>query len=227
MGLVTMSLTQLVLCDDQSAGKSSVLEGITGIPFSRRDGLCTSFATEIILRHDSKEQSAVATVIPHASRTVEVKRRLGAIRHQIREFTELPSIIEAAASLIGVRGHSAEIDAPAFSADVLRLALVARRGLHLTVVDLLGLVSVSEVEDDVQLVGNLVDSYLENSRTTILAMVPASSDTDTQGIIQHARHFDKEGYRTDGVITKPNIINVGTESRVLLMNQRQKAMINT
>lgn len=222
-----VALPQLVVCGDQSAGKSSVLEGITGIPFPRQDGLCTRFATEIILRHDSKEQRAVATIIPHASRTIEDKTRLSAFRHQIREFTELPSIIEAAATLMGIRGHSADSDAPAFSADVLRLELVGRTGLHLTVVDLPGLISVSDVEDDVQIVANLVDSYLENSRTIILAVVPASSDIDTQGIIQRARHFDKEGHRTVGIITKPDLINIGTEPRVArLANNSDTTRLN-
>lgn len=40
-----VSLPQLVVCGDQSAGKSSVLEGITGIPFPRQDGVCTRLAT--------------------------------------------------------------------------------------------------------------------------------------------------------------------------------------
>lgn len=36
-----VALPQLVVCGDQSAGKSSVLEGISGIPFPRQDGLYT------------------------------------------------------------------------------------------------------------------------------------------------------------------------------------------
>ncbi|QKX63194.1 uncharacterized protein TRUGW13939_10363 [Talaromyces rugulosus] len=209
-----VALPQLVVCGDQSAGKSSVLEGISGIPFPRQDGLCTRFATEIILRHDPSEQRATAMIIPHSSHTADEKTRLSAFRRQIRDFSELPGIIEAAAKLMGVRGHGAETDAPAFSADVLRLELVGKTGLHLTIVDLPGLISVSEVEEDVQLVENLVDSYLENSRTIILAVVPASSDIDTQGIIQRARHYDKAGHRTVGIITKPDLINAGTEARV-------------
>jgi hypothetical protein len=39
-----ISLPQLVVCGYQSAGKSSVLEGITGIPFPRQDGVCTKSA---------------------------------------------------------------------------------------------------------------------------------------------------------------------------------------
>lgn len=115
---------------------------------------------------------------------------------------------------MGVRTSESEADAPAFAADVLRLELVGNTGLHLTIVDLPGLISVSEDERDVQLVSDLVDSYLESSRTIVLAVVPASSDVDTQGIMQRARHHDKDGVRTVGIITKPDLINAGTEQRV-------------
>jgi hypothetical protein len=39
-----LSLPQLVVCGDQWAGESSVLEGLTEIPFPRNDNLCTLFA---------------------------------------------------------------------------------------------------------------------------------------------------------------------------------------
>jgi hypothetical protein len=62
-----ISLLQLVVYRDQSAGKSSVLEGITGIPFPRQDGVCTKFVTEIILCHDIEKTRITTTVIPYKS----------------------------------------------------------------------------------------------------------------------------------------------------------------
>ncbi|KAJ5787101.1 Dynamin [Penicillium paradoxum] len=224
-----IALPQLVVSGDQSAGKSSVLEGITGIPFPRQDGLCTRFPTEIILRHDSTTFGLAITVsiIPHQSRNTEQKASLSNFHHRLLDFEELPNIIDQAAKLMGVRGAGMEAEGPAFAADVLRLELVGDTGLHLTIVDLPGLISVSENEEDVQLVENLVDSYLQNSRTIILAVVPASSDVDTQGIIQRARCFDKAGFRTVGIITKPDLINEGTESRVAqLANNCDRTRLN-
>ena len=40
-----VALPQLVVVGDQSSGKSSVLEGLTKLPFPRDSGLCTRFAT--------------------------------------------------------------------------------------------------------------------------------------------------------------------------------------
>jgi GTPase SAR1 family protein len=208
-----IALPQLVVCGDQSAGKSSVLHGISGIPFPRQDGVCTRFATEIILRHEPKHHRNTATIIPHISRTEDERARLSAFRREVSDLAHLPGIIDEAARLMGV-GVNNFADAPTFVADVLRLEIVGDTGLHLTLVDLPGLISVSENEDDVQLVSDLVNSYLENSRSIILAVVPASSDVDTQSIIQRARRFDKDGLRTVGIITKPDLINDGTEGRV-------------
>lgn len=216
-----IALPQLVVCGDQSAGKSSVLEGISGIPFPRQEGLCTRFATEIILRHDPADIRITASITPHQSRDDQEKATLKGYHRRLDDFKELPGIINEAGRLMGVRGTDTQADGPAFAADVLRLELVGDTGLHLTIVDLPGLISVATNEEDVQLVEDLVDSYLQHSRTIILAVVAVSSDADTQGIIQRARRFDKTGVRTVGIITKPDLINAGTESRVARLANNQ------
>ena len=49
-----VSLPQLLVVGNQSSGKSSVLEGLTSLPFPRDSGLCTRFATWILFRRDPK-----------------------------------------------------------------------------------------------------------------------------------------------------------------------------
>ena len=134
---------------------------------------------------------------------------------QLTGFDDLPRVIEEASVLMGIRNSTnPNLNSPAFTVDVLRLEVIGNTDLHLTMVDLPGLISLSENLEDMQTVEHLVDSYLESSRTIILAVVPASNDIDTQGIIQRARRFDKAGVRTVGIITKPDLINKGTESRI-------------
>lgn len=48
-----VDLPQLVVVGDQSSGKSSVLEAIMDFPLPRNSGLCTRFATNIILRRSA------------------------------------------------------------------------------------------------------------------------------------------------------------------------------
>ncbi|KAG6041288.1 hypothetical protein E4U41_005116 [Claviceps citrina] len=54
-----MPLPQLVVVGDQSSGKSSLLESLTGIPFPNGQGLCTRYATHITHRRDALEEVVV------------------------------------------------------------------------------------------------------------------------------------------------------------------------
>ncbi|OJZ87839.1 hypothetical protein ASPFODRAFT_60190 [Aspergillus luchuensis CBS 106.47] len=200
-----VALPQLVVCGDHSAGKSSVLEGISGYPFPRQDGTCTQFPTEIVLRHHKSRRQMAVSLLPCPSRSSEEMEQFAALHREFQEFSNLPRIIQKTSSLMGLCGFSEFADAPDFAADVLRLELVGDTGLHLTLVDIPGLISVSEDDGDVEMVQSLVDSYVESSRTIILAVIPASSDAETQRIIQRARHFDRDG---------PDLINKDTEERV-------------
>lgn len=137
-----ISLPQLVVCGDQSSGKSSVLQGITGIPFPRKDGLCTRFATEIILRHDFTSELICATITPCDARSPEEKDKLRQYRKGLRDFTDL-LVIEEAAQLMQLWGAEGIAEGPSFSADTLRIEVVGMTGLYLTVVDLPGPTSVS------------------------------------------------------------------------------------
>ncbi|EEP82059.1 conserved hypothetical protein [Uncinocarpus reesii 1704] len=216
-----ISLPQLVVCGAQSAGKSSVLEGITGIPFPRQDGVCTKFGTEIILRHSLETASINASIIPHITRDEQEAKELRSFQRRLDGYEELPDTIKDAAACMGIRGFGAPgCDGPAFAADVLRIEVTGDIGLHLTVVDLPGLISVDETGgEDVKLVESLVDWYLQSSRTIILAVVQATNDIVIEPIIQRARHFDKSGQRTVGIITKSDLINKGTEGRIALFTK--------
>lgn len=61
-----VALPQLVVVGDQSSGKSSVLEAIMDFPLPRDSGLCTRFATNIILRR-SAVSSVSISIIPGPS----------------------------------------------------------------------------------------------------------------------------------------------------------------
>jgi hypothetical protein len=67
-----ISLPQIVVCGDQSSGKSSCLEAISGVSFPHKDTLCTRFATELVLRK-SDEEYTVVNIVPSSKRPEEGK----------------------------------------------------------------------------------------------------------------------------------------------------------
>jgi hypothetical protein len=125
---------------------------------------------------------------------------------------------------MGVRGYSAFADASAFARDALRIEVTGPTGLHLRVVDLPGLIAVSseeQSEEDVDAVHEMVTTYLQSSRTIILAVLQASNDMANQPIIKMARKHDPEGQRTVGIITKPDLINEGAEAKIARVAKNQ------
>jgi GTPase SAR1 family protein len=112
------SLPQLVVCGDQSAGKSSVLEALTEIPFPRNDNLCTRFATEIILRR-AEIESLTIKVIPDDNRINTEKDVIRSFAETITDFAELPEIMDRAMEVMGIGADSAR----AFAKDVLSVEI--------------------------------------------------------------------------------------------------------
>ena len=220
-----INIPQLVVSGDQSAGKSSVLEGLTGLPFPRKDGLCTRFATEILLHHDGSDETKIeASLIPGSGRDQGSSQALTAYSRTLRSLADLSDVIYDAEELMGVRGCGKVTTGPSFSRDLLQIRISGPVGLHLSVVDLLGIILVpneEQTEDDIDTVHHLVDQYLENPRTIILAVVQAGNDIANQSIIRKSRKFDVDGERTVGIITKPDLINEGSEKRIALLAKNQ------
>jgi hypothetical protein len=111
-----LQLPQIVVCGDQSSGKSSVLEAITEIPFPRKENLCTRFATEIIMRRDV-ESAIFCKINPHDDRSDEAKKKLRKFSRTIKDFSELPALIDEATKVMGLDQHKA------FSQDVLSIEI--------------------------------------------------------------------------------------------------------
>jgi hypothetical protein len=114
-----LELPQIVVCGDQSSGKSSVLEAISAIPFPKKENLCTRFATEIIMRRDN--QSSIACKInPDKTRPEEEQQRLRNFKRTIHDFGELPELMEEATTLMGLNEEGV---VKAFSRDVLSVEI--------------------------------------------------------------------------------------------------------
>jgi GTPase SAR1 family protein len=204
-----IDLPQLIVCGDQSSGKSSVLEAVSGIRFPTKDNLCTRFATELILRR-GPATSASVTIVPNADRSASEKAKLLQFQHEIVDLSQFEKLVDKAKLVMGIEG-----DAKAFSNDILRVEVTSPNQPHLTLVDLPGLFSAgnkAQSDDDAKVVKSLVLSYMKKSRSIILAVVSAKNDFANQIVTRYARQFDPEGHRTLGIITKPDTLHAGSDS---------------
>ncbi|KAH7075752.1 P-loop containing nucleoside triphosphate hydrolase protein [Paraphoma chrysanthemicola] len=208
-----VELPQLVVCGDQSSGKSSVLEAITEIPFPRNENLCTRFATEIILRRHVS--SAISTrITPDKSRPEAEQQALRDFTRTITDFTELPFIIAEATKAMGLEAVGQTNKA--FARDVLTVEISGPSRPQLTLVDLPGLIHSAnrmQSEEDVKLIQELILDYMQNPRTIILAVITAKNDYANQIVLKHCQTIDPSGRRTLGIITKPDTLTEGTANQ--------------
>ncbi|RDL37655.1 p-loop containing nucleoside triphosphate hydrolase [Venustampulla echinocandica] len=214
----TVSLPQIVVCGDQSAGKSSVLEALTEIPFPRNDNLCTRYATEISLRVATSD-SITIRVIPDSSRPSNEQASIKTFERTISDFGDLPGIMNEAMTVmgIGVTDESNTDAKPrAFSRDVLSIEFAGPARPQLTLVDIPGLIGTETkvtTKQDIALVAEITQHYIEQPRTICLAVVSAATDYANQTILEKVREVDPEGDRTLGVITKPDMPPAGSGSQ--------------
>nr|KMM69066.1 VPS1/SPO15 protein [Coccidioides posadasii RMSCC 3488] len=212
-----LQLPQIVVCGDQSSGKSSVLEAITEILFPRKENLCTRFATQIIMRRDV-ESVISCKINPDRSRTKDEQLKLESFSRSINDFGELPSLMDEATEAMGLNEHKA------FTRDVLSIEICGPDQPQLTFVDLPGLIhsaNKSQSEEDVQLISSLVEDYISEDRTIILAIISAKNDYANQVILKNCRKFDPKGARTFGVITKPDYLHPSSDNERVWLDLAQ------
>lgn len=137
-----IDLPQLIVCGDQSSGKSSVLEAVSGLRFPTKDNLCTRFATELVLRRVATE-SATVTIVPDPGRSEQEITKLSAFKPSTTVYDDFGSIIEEAGEAMGLG------PAKVFSTDILRVEISGPTQPHLTLVDLPGMFHAGELSSRV------------------------------------------------------------------------------
>jgi len=204
-----VSLPQIIVCGDQSSGKSSVLEAISGVAFPVKSNLCTRFPTELVLRR-AQHIGVSVCIVPHESRSESECKALRGFQENLKGFDDLPNVIESAKSAMGISTHG-----KAFSQDILRVEITGPDRPHLTIVDLPGLIhseTKQQTASDVDLIQQVVQGYMKEPRCIILAVVSAKNDFANQIVLKLARAADVTGDRTLGVITKPDTLLPGSPS---------------
>ncbi|KAI1073392.1 P-loop containing nucleoside triphosphate hydrolase protein [Whalleya microplaca] len=197
-----VDLPQIIVVGDQSSGKSSVLEAISRVRFPVKDGLCTRFATELVLRTSSQTRVDVR---------IQASPFSNKAGHQFNERTfdkdELPRIIEIAKAKM-LEGSAS------FSEDVLRVEISGPEVPHLTLVDLPGFY---HSEDENQsaagrdIVDRLVERYMARKNSIMLAIISARNQIILQKVLSKVKRYDKINERTLGIVTKPDTLTSGSQ----------------
>ncbi|KAF5374338.1 hypothetical protein D9758_004674 [Tetrapyrgos nigripes] len=225
---VDIDLPLIAVVGNQSAGKSSLIESISGITLPRASGTCTRCPTECTLSNSGTQWQCTVYIrtMTDASGQLLGEPRNDRFGPVIYEKTKVEDRIRRAQRAIlhprlpmsqFLQGDSDdEVDdpnAPTFSTNCVSLKISGPDVADLSFCDLPGLIRSSGDGNtgDVELVEKLVESYIKKPSCIILLAVSCETDYQNQGALQLARRWDPNGERTVGVLTKPDRIPSGDE----------------
>ncbi|KZV76475.1 hypothetical protein PENSPDRAFT_598401 [Peniophora sp. CONT] len=207
----------------QSSGKSSLLEQVSGIRFPRNAGTCTRVPIECHLSR-SEEPWVCRVKIRILTSTGIIDEYFGPSIATPQSSELVDRIARAQAAVLNPSKDSAVyLSCPStdltqleinFSSNIICLEISGDDVPDLTLVDLPGLIQSAGADGDaadIELVRELVVQYISRPSTIILVTVSCETDFNNQPGYQLARQCDPKGDRTFGVLTKPDRIQSGTE----------------
>ncbi|TFK68463.1 hypothetical protein BDN72DRAFT_769259 [Pluteus cervinus] len=223
---VDIDLPQISVVGSQSAGKSSLIEAISGITLPRAAGTCTRCPTECRLTYSNEPWSCKVSLqfIWDASDQSFGQARNEPFGDPITEKSHVEERIRRAQRAIlnpSTASHlflTANDDTPnerSFSKNRILLQISGPDVADLSFCDLPGLiasVSTGGNSEDIDLVKDLVQSYIEKPSCVILLTVACETDFENQGAHHLTKEHDPDGERTVGVLTKPDRIPTGEEN---------------
>ncbi|KIM27379.1 hypothetical protein M408DRAFT_311246 [Serendipita vermifera MAFF 305830] len=214
-----IDVPQVVVLGSQSSGKSSLFEGISGVPLPRNTGTCTR--CPIICHMENKpgswrcrvsimlEVDEYGVLLPETQNIPfgaeidspdlvcdRIRRAQVAILHpdmDPQQFTHGP-----------IFGTST---GTGFSLNSIVISIEGSDVIELSFVDLPGIIADDgERNDNVERVEKMAIKYIEKECNLILLVFHCIDDIQNQGARRLARNYDPESKRTITVLTKPDAI---------------------
>ncbi|XP_027660192.2 interferon-induced GTP-binding protein Mx-like isoform X1 [Falco biarmicus] len=200
-----LALPAIAVIGDQSSGKSSVLEALSGIALPRGNGIVTRCPLELKLKR-----------IP-ATQAWKGKICYRNIISELQNASEVEKAIREAQDVVaGTRG--------AISGELISLEIQSPGVPDLTLIDLPGIARVA-VGDQPKDIGEQIKMLLKRiigcKETLNLVVVPCNVDIATTEALKMAQEVDPSGERTLGILTKPDLVDKGTEESIINIIQNK------
>ncbi|KAL2054121.1 hypothetical protein ABVK25_005660 [Lepraria finkii] len=226
-----IALPELVIVGDQSAGKSSLLQSLTDIPFPVASNVCTRFPTRIISRRTpGRRETTTVSIEPSPSDSdhkIEAWES-GRARYNMfdafkRSFSTMTKadfikVIDDAAEAMGIgesTGNEANTTSQAqreeinFSDNILKVEISGPDRSHFSILDVPGIfhsLTRRLTKKDKEGVDKMVKGYMKSKQSIIICVANGMNDLGPQAIFEMVDNLNNDGWRTRertvGVITK-------------------------
>nr|Q9WVP9.2 RecName: Full=Interferon-induced GTP-binding protein Mx2; AltName: Full=Myxovirus resistance protein 2 [Mus musculus]AAH07127.1 Myxovirus (influenza virus) resistance 2 [Mus musculus] len=194
-----LALPAIAVIGDQSSGKSSVLEALSGVALPRGSGIVTRCPLVLKLRKLNEGEEWRGKV---SYDDIEV---------ELSDPSEVEEAINKGQNFIAGVGLG-------ISDKLISLDVSSPNVPDLTLIDLPGITRVAvgnQPADIGRQIKRLIKTYIQKQETINLVVVPSNVDIATTEALSMAQEVDPEGDRTIGILTKPDLVDRGTEDKVV------------
>ncbi|XP_052597302.1 interferon-induced GTP-binding protein Mx2-like [Peromyscus californicus insignis] len=194
-----LALPAIAVIGDQSSGKSSVLEALSGVALPRGSGIVTRCPLVLKLKKLEQEEEWRGKVT------------YDDIELELSDPSQVEDAINNGQNWIA--GNGLQISDKLISLDV-----SSPNVPDLTLIDLPGITRVAvgnQPADIGHQIKRLIKTYIQKQETINLVVVPSNVDIATTEALSMAQEVDPEGDRTIGILTKPDLVDRGTEDKVV------------
>lgn len=202
----SINVTTIVAVGDQSSGKTSVIEALSGINLPRGDGIVTRVPLLLKLR-DAKEGAEHAILKPlhpddgsDADCTVEISDLATVAEHVERLTNELAGASKAV------------VNKP------LELTVFRSEQMDLTLIDLPGITRLArddQSEDIEEKITDMYNVYMKPKEAVLLNVVNATTDATASASLKLSRKMDPDKERTLVVLTKIDLCQGNAADKAL------------
>ncbi|XP_053561883.1 interferon-induced GTP-binding protein Mx1 [Bombina bombina] len=194
-----LGLPAIAVIGDQSSGKSSVLEALSGVTLPRGSGIVTRCPLELQLKK-AKSGTSWSGKMTYQDQSV-VLSSPSDVEHEVKRAQDI-----MAGTNNGV------------SQELITMEIISPDVPDLTLIDLPGITRVAltnQPKDIGEQIKRMIRKYIQRQETISLVVIPSNVDIATTEALEMAREVDPNGERTLGILTKPDLVDRGTESQVL------------
>ncbi|XP_059414810.1 interferon-induced GTP-binding protein MxE-like [Carassius carassius] len=194
-----LNLPAIAVIGDQSSGKSSVLEALSGVSLPRGTGIVTRCPLVLKLKKITKDKNW---------------NGLLSYKDLTKTLNDPEEVENAVLYAQGVLAGNGE----GISHEMITLEIQSCDVPDLTLIDLPGIARVptgNQPKDIDKQIKDLIEKFIQRQETISLVVVPANVDIATTEALQMASKVDSTGERTLGVLTKPDLVDKGMEETVV------------
>ncbi|XP_072369311.1 interferon-induced GTP-binding protein Mx3-like isoform X2 [Scyliorhinus torazame] len=192
------ALPTIAVIGDQSSGKSSVLEMLSDVALPRGNGVVTRCPLELKLKKVGGDRPWRGQI-------------------SYRDYAKTLDHVDQVEDEI-LKAQDLLTDKTAISSELISLQVESINAPDLTLIDLPGIIRVpvgNQPQDVGKMTKQLIEKFIQKKETIILVVIPCTMDIATTEALAMARVVDPEGERTLGVLTKPDLVDKGTEEDII------------